>query len=66
MSEGGRGLAGMSVNERLVARGLLAAWEEAVRARDADAMTLLLRRAAVPDAPRVAAVVLADPAAYGF
>ena len=65
MSQGG-GLAGMSVNERLAARGLLDAWGESVRRRDLAGMTLLLRRAAVPDAPRVAAFILADPAAYGF
>lgn len=66
MTEGPRGLAGMTVNERLAARGLLGAWEEAVGQRDLARMTLLLRRAAVADAPRVAGVVLADPAAYGF
>jgi hypothetical protein len=64
---GGRSsLAGMTVNERLDVRGLFADWEEAVRARDRNAMILVLRRVAMPDAPRVADVVLADPAAYGF
>jgi len=56
----------MTVNERLQARGLFAEWEEAVRRRDRDAMTLLLRRVAVPNAPSVADHILADPAAYGF
>ena len=62
----GQGLAGMTVNERLQARGLFAAWEAAVRQRDREAMTLLLRRVAVPNAPSVADHILADPAAYGF
>lgn len=66
MSEGGRNPAGMTVNERLAVHGLRDAWEEAVRGRDQEAMIVLLRRAFVPDAKRVAAVVLADPAAYGF
>jgi hypothetical protein len=66
MGEASRGMAGMTVNERLEVRGLSGAWADAVNRRDQDAMTLLLRRVAVPDAPRVAGFVLADPAAYGF
>jgi hypothetical protein len=66
VAEGQVSLAGMSANERLAARGLTAAWEEAVRARDGGAMLLLLRRVAMPDAKRVVETVLADPAAYGF
>ena len=59
-------LAGMTVNERLAARGLFESWEEAARARDRGTMILLLRRVAVPNAPNVADAVLADPAFYGF
>jgi hypothetical protein len=62
----GTGLAGMTVNERLAARGLSDDWDVAVRAGDRDRMVLLLRRVAMPNAPQVADVVLADPAAYGF
>ncbi|WP_304561530.1 hypothetical protein [Sphingomonas immobilis] len=54
------------MNERLVARGLLENWNDAVRARDRAAMILLLRRVAVPNASNVADAVLADPAFYGF
>lgn len=60
------GLAGMTVNERLVARGLLDDWDRAVRSGDRDTMVLILRRVAMPNAPQIADVVLADPAAYGF
>jgi hypothetical protein len=56
----------MTVNERLEARGLLDEWSAAVRDRDRATMTLLLRRVAMRDAPQVADLVLADPAAYGF
>jgi hypothetical protein len=56
----------MTVNERLAARGLFEDWERAVRGQDRAAMTLLLRRIGIPNAPRVADVVLADPAFYGF
>ena len=59
-------LAGMTVNERLEARGLTAAWGEAVRAEERGEMLTILRRVAVPDAKRVVDVVLADPGAYGF
>lgn len=59
-------LAGMTVNERLAARGMLADWETAVRAGDRAKMVLLLRRVAMPNAMAVADLVLADPAAYGF
>jgi hypothetical protein len=60
------GLAGMTVNERLAARNLLDDWNRAVAARDRATMVLMLRRVAMPDAPRVADLVLANPAAYGF
>ncbi|WP_267386245.1 hypothetical protein [Sphingomonas sp. GC_Shp_3] len=56
----------MTVNERLAARGLFEDWERAVRGEDRATMTLLLRRIGIPNAPRVADVVLADPAFYGF
>jgi len=56
----------MTVNERLAARGLFDDWEHAVRGEDRAAMTLLLRRIGIPNAPHVADIVLADPAFYGF
>ncbi|RZF65854.1 hypothetical protein EWE75_04160 [Sphingomonas populi] len=55
----------MTVNERLAARGLFEDWERAVRAGDRATMVLLLRRIGIPNAPRVADIVLADPAFYG-
>lgn len=60
------GLAGMTVNERLAARGLIAEWEVAGAARDRAAMLRLLQRTGMPDARRVVDVILADPAAYGL
>lgn len=56
----------MTVNERLAARGLFEDWERAVRGSDRATMTLLLRRIGIPNAPRVADIVLADPGFYGF
>lgn len=57
-------LAGMTVNERLAARGLEAEWQAATTAQDRPAMLRLLQRVAVPDARRVVDLILADPAAY--
>lgn len=56
----------MTVNERLEARGLFEDWENAVRTGNRETMVLLLRRIGIPNAPRVADTVLADPAFYGF
>ena len=56
----------MTVNERLAARGLFEDWERAVREGDRATMVLLLRRIGIPNAPRVADIVLADPAFYGI
>lgn len=62
----GAGLAGMSVNERLAARGLTAEWDTAVTARDRDRMLLLLKRVALFDGAPIVDAILADPAAYGY
>ena len=60
------GLAGMSVEERMAARGLEAEWRAAVAARDRDAMILLLKRVALFTAAPIADAILGDPAAYGY
>jgi len=60
------GLAGMTVQERLAARGLSEEWTVAAAARDRAAMLRMLQRVAMPDARRVVDLILADPAAYGF
>lgn len=59
-------LAGMSVNERMDARGFTEQWDGAVHARDRSAMLMLLRRVAMPNPDLVINAILADPAAYGF
>lgn len=60
------GLAGMTVIERLAARGLEAEWRAAGALRDRAAMLRLLQRVAVLDARRVVDVILADPGQYGL
>lgn len=56
----------MTVNERLVATGLLEEWDRAVHARDRETMLQIVRQIEViPPEPTVDAV-LADPAKYGF
>lgn len=66
MAEAPASLAGMTVNERLAARGLAAEWSEAGGHRDRAAMLRLLQRVAVPDARRVVDVILNDPGTYGL
>lgn len=60
------GLAGMTVEERMAARGLSEPWRAAVAARDRDAMMKLLKRVALFDAAPIADAILRDPAAYGY
>ena len=60
------GLAGMTVEERMAARGLGNEWRTAVIARDRDAMMKLLKRVALFDAAPIADAILRDPAAYGY
>lgn len=60
------GLAGMTVNERLAARGLTAEWDAAVIAGDRIRMLMILKRVALFDGARIVDAVLADPAAYGY
>jgi uncharacterized protein YbaA (DUF1428 family) len=59
---------GMTVNERLTHFGLVADFDAAVRARDADAVVVVLRRAQFLDAQvrATAQAVLANPRFYGF
>jgi len=67
MGEGApNGLSGMTVNERLAARGLTAEWDAAVIARDRAKMLLLLKRVALFDGAPIADAILRDPAAYGY
>lgn len=67
MTEGAPGgMAGMTVNERLAARGLTAQWDAAVIARDRPTMLILLKRVALFDGAPIADAILRDPAAYGY
>jgi predicted protein tyrosine phosphatase len=58
----------MTTNERLVAAGLLAQWDSAVRSRDREAMISLLQQVEIASAgaAEIADTVLANPARYGF
>ena len=60
--------AGMTVNERLVIAGLIAAWDEAVGRRDRVRMIEILMATDLSDkqAAETTDAVLADPAKYGF
>jgi hypothetical protein len=58
--------AGMTVNERLVVSGRLAAWDAAVRARNREKMIAILKSLGVCDPARTADATLADPARYGY
>jgi hypothetical protein len=60
------GLGGMTVEERMTARGLSDDWHRAVGARDREAMVRLLKRVALFDAAPIADAILGDPAAYGY
>ena len=59
---------GMTVNERLFDASLLGAWDAAVRAREAAAMTDILVRVAITKdgARQIVTTVLANPKRYGF
>jgi len=56
----------MTVEERMVARGLSGDWRAAVIARDRDAMLRLLKRVALFDGAPIADAILRDPGAYGY
>jgi hypothetical protein len=61
-------MAGMTVNERLYAAGLLDAFDSAVRRGDKDEVIALLRRVELsPEGARETADALfADPTRYGY
>ncbi len=61
-------LSGMTVNERLLACGLLDAWDEAARNRDRSQMIVLLLQSAInrEQAERTTDAVLNNPEMYGF
>ena len=60
--------AGMTVNERLVVSGRMAAWDAAVARRDRVEMIAILRSTELTEkqAAETADAVLADPQKYGF
>jgi hypothetical protein len=58
--------AGMTLNERLVAAGLVERWDAAVRRRDRAAMIAVLKEAGLAEPAPTADAVLADPRRYGF
>jgi hypothetical protein len=61
-------LGGMTTNERLYSKGLLAQFDAAARRRDLAAMIDLLRQVEIsdPDAKSIAAAILNDPNKFGF
>lgn len=56
----------MTLNERLHAAGLLAAFDAAARERNRDRMIAILQRVDVEDPAWSADAVLEDPARYGY
>jgi hypothetical protein len=60
--------AGMTVNERLVIAGLIAAWDAAVAGRDRARMIEILMSTELSEkqAAETTDAVLADPGKYGF
>lgn len=60
--------AGMTVNERLVTAGLIAAWDEAVAKRDRAGMIAVLMATELSEkqAAETTDAVQADPGKYGF
>ena len=60
--------AGMTVNERLVTSGQMAAWDEAVAKRDRAGMIKVLMATELSEkqAAETTDAVLADPRKYGF
>lgn len=63
-----RELTGMTVNERLVACGVIDKWDLAVRRRSRPEMIEVLRSVALTEsqASQTADAVLKDPQKYGF
>jgi hypothetical protein len=61
-------LRGMTVNERLVACGVLAQWDAAVRRRNGSEMIEVLRSVALTEqqAAQTTHAVLQNPKKYGF
>ncbi len=59
---------GMTVNERLVIAGLIAAWDAAVISRDRAGMieVLMSTELSAKQAAETTDAVLADPQKYGF
>lgn len=60
--------AGMTVNQRLFAAGLLDAFDHAARRRDRDEMIRLLASVELegPDGVDIVDAILANPGKYGF
>jgi hypothetical protein len=58
--------AGMTVNERLFAAGLLDAFDQAVLRRDREALVDILNRVDVPGPDLTIDAIFADPARYGY
>jgi hypothetical protein len=61
-------LGGMTVNERLVACGMLSQWDAAVAARDREQMIAVLRSVALSEkqAALTTDALLKNPKKYGF
>ena len=59
-------LSGMTVNERLFAKGLMAEWQAAVRARSREKMIEIMRSVEVEPPENTVDAVLTDPGKYGF
>lgn len=59
-------LRGMTGNERLFNLGLMERWDEAVAARDREAMLAIMRECEVDPAEQPVDAILANPARYGF
>ena len=58
--------AGMTVNERLIAAGIINQWDDSVRRRDRGRMIELLKQVEVPTPDWTADNMLTDPQKYGF
>jgi hypothetical protein len=58
--------AGMTVNERLFAAGLLRDFDQAARRRDRARMIGILTQVAVDTPERTGDAILGDPETYGF
>jgi hypothetical protein len=61
------GYSGMTVNERLIASGLLSAWDSAIRNGERQvAIDLLSQVDLIGQAAEIVDTVFGDPAKYGF